>query len=345
MPIRGLSQLAFLVVVVLLVPLTLRQSREVEREDSKRDLTADLPKEIAALKRKKPDVVFVGNSMLFTRILRDEFESLSGLSNRFLTNPGSASACWYLFLKNILIPSEHRPEVVVIFFRDQVLTWPEFRTGSYFASYVDSLQSDDEPVMDRVLYDSQNSRGLPGKMARAVKSLYGIDNQPERYQDKFNDLALDLSSLGQGKGARREYMNDRFSLEHLRHDLPADDIADLTARGSGAVPQEFDSSPDASFLPHILDIADEHDLKLIFYRVKKRVDVDGARPPSPDLRPYLDDLKNYVESRGAAYVDETPDLIPVEWYADGDHIGREWRDEYTQMFWEKNRSLFPMKPE
>ncbi len=93
----------------------------------------------------------------------------------------------------------------------------------------------------------------------------------------------------------------------------------------------------------MLDLADEHGIRIAFYRVKMREDVDGNRPPMPDLPEYLSDLQNYIESRGGLYFDETGDEIPAGWYADGDHIARDRRIVYTQHFWEKVKGAFKEK--
>ncbi len=341
--LRGYLQSALFLLVVLSAPLVLWAMREQDRPGTKRHQSADLAAERARLSGENPDVLFIGNSMLYTRIARREFRKLSGRTNLFLSNAATASACWYLYLKNIVAPSGVRPEVIFVFFRDEMLTWPEYRTGSFYTDYFESLQADEEPVVERVLYASQRDRrGLPFHVANGVRSVYGIRGQPERMQKKLHDLALDLTSLGSdGKRSRRGYMNGRFSLENLRPDLGGDDAKLATRREAYDGPQRFDPSPDASFLPHMIDIADEAGFRLCFYRVKKREDVDGTRPPTPWLPGYLEELRAYVESRGALLFDETADPVPAAWYSDGDHIALEHRVEYTRMFWKKVGGAFP----
>jgi hypothetical protein len=334
--LRAYLQLAFVLLVALSAPLILRYAIEQEDPDSQRHQQADLAAERERLRDYGPEVLFVGNSMLYTRIDRKEFRRLSNSRNLFVTNAATASACWYLYLKNVIAPSGAKPETVFVLFRDEILSWPEYRTGSFYTDYLESLQLPDEPVLGKVLYASQhNRRGLTFDIASGVQSIYGIDHQPAYFQRKLRNIALDITPLGAGKRERRAHMNDIFSLENLRRDLGGDDAALVTKRDSSESPTRFDPSKDASFLPHMIDVADEAGFRLCFYRVKTREDVDGTRSAKPLFSRYMEDLRTYIESRGALLIDESADPIPAEWYADGDHIAREHRTEYTQMFWEK----------
>jgi hypothetical protein len=342
--LRSFLQLTLFVLIPLTVPLFLHTMRETEKADSKRTQKTELADEQNRLSSEPPEVLFVGNSMVFSRIEREEFGRLSGRVDRFLTNAGSASACWYLYFKNIIVPSGIKPEMTFIFFRDEVLTWPEFRTGTFYQSYLDSLRREDEPVLDEVLFGAREARATLGfRVSNSVMSFYGIDLQPERLQSSLNDLSLDATALGSDKRPRRLYMNQRFGLERLRRDLAADDVQSLTERSGGEAPTKFDASLKASFLPHIIDIAQANGLPLCFYRVKKRVDVNGTREPAPYLPQYLSDLRAYLDSRGVAFIDESNDPIPDELYGDGDHILRRKRAEYTRLFWEKVKELLPPK--
>ena len=340
--LRGFLQLAVFLCIVALFPLLLRPLTERQDAGSKRTQQTELTKEQEVLREANPEVLFVGNSMVFTRIDRREFSNLSGRDNHFLTNAGSASACWYLYLKNIIGPSGIKPEMVFIFFRDQMLTWPEFRTESYFAAYVESLQLPEEPVVSRVLNASKTERqGARYHFTKGVNALYGINGQPERFQSTIRDLAMDVTPLGSGKRPRRMYMNGVFHLENLRRDLGAGDIV---GRRADEAPIYFSASPEVSFLPHMLDVVEELGLKVCFYRVKKRMDVNGTRPDSPYVEAYLGELQKYLKERGALYIDETGDEISEAWYGDGDHIARDKRTVYTQFFWEKVKEVLPAKP-
>ncbi|MFP6874101.1 MAG: hypothetical protein VCA55_11395 [Verrucomicrobiales bacterium] len=115
----GLLQLAFFLVITVITPLLLRLEKGYNYNYPKyvHGLVDDLRSE-------NPQILLIGNSMLYSRIDIDELERLSGKRVGFLAKGGSASACWYLYLKNIVAPSGVQPEQVIIFFRDRVYLLP-----------------------------------------------------------------------------------------------------------------------------------------------------------------------------------------------------------------------------
>jgi hypothetical protein len=59
------------------------------------------------------------------------------------------------------------------------------------------------------------------------------------------------------------------------------------------------------------------------------------------MRRYIGDLQAYVESHGARFHDDTGDpAMTLEMYEDGDHIARQWRTYYTELFFNRLHSLF-----
>jgi hypothetical protein len=92
----------------------------------------------------------------------------------------------------------------------------------------------------------------------------------------------------------------------------------------------------------MLAAAREHNLRLCFVRVLRRP-VDGQPPPeSPELQRYVRDLREFVTRGGAVFIDDRDDPALARLaYADGDHISRDARDEYTRRFWTKIQSLAP----
>jgi hypothetical protein len=157
------------------------------------------------------------------------------------------------------------------------------------------------------------------------------------------------------RGARRLELNEHFSLDRLRHDLgddsgnggkipdasqpdgPADTTDSLPPPDPGMyaqAPSVFDPSPAASFLPHFIALAARHDIRLHFHRVKRRPDANGQRPDLPVFRRYMDDLQAYLKREGCAYSDESGDReLALDWYQDGDHLNRSFREPFARKFW------------
>ena len=140
---RGVVRLVAIVVAAALLPLLWRpamsylSTREAEPSylpalEASRVRTEFRPGRITDLQRVQPSYVFIGDSMLGTRIDAAYLASLIGQDVMFLDRAGTGSAYWYLAFKNLLIPSGVRPKVVFFFFRDLNMTDPLFRlTGNF----------------------------------------------------------------------------------------------------------------------------------------------------------------------------------------------------------------------
>jgi hypothetical protein len=133
-----------------------------------------------------------------------------------------------------------------------------------------------------------------------------------------------------------DQLNERFGLAHLR---PMD-AADMQATEDREA--DFDRFVEDSTLPLMLRDARNAGLTLLLVRVQRRP-LHG-RPPeqSPALRRYVTRLHNYVEARGGVFMDDTGDPAQtLDMYEDGDHLSRDGRRRYTEMFAVRLRQRFP----
>jgi hypothetical protein len=69
----------------------------------------------------RPSVIFLGNSMLGEGIDTNLFQKQTDIKAMKIYTGGAASAWWYTIFKNSIVEAEHKPKLVVIFFRDQFL--------------------------------------------------------------------------------------------------------------------------------------------------------------------------------------------------------------------------------
>ncbi|MCC2670472.1 MAG: hypothetical protein K0Q72_2943, partial [Armatimonadetes bacterium] len=130
--------------------------------------------------------------------------------------------------------------------------------------------------------------------------------------------------------------NASFAVRHLRPDLPSELAATEDAQA-----EPFSPDPDASFLPHLLELAGRHRLRLCLVRVKRRPNQGNIRTQDPDLRRYVAELKSYVQGSGHYFHDETDDAaLTLDTYQDGDHLHEQARVPYTRHFRRRLASLF-----
>ena len=85
------------------------------------------------LNEEQPQVFLLGDSMLDPAVDGKAVEEALGKKTYAISLPGTASTIWYVMIKNNIMVAEHKPETLVIFFRDSMMTVPGYRvTGRYF---------------------------------------------------------------------------------------------------------------------------------------------------------------------------------------------------------------------
>jgi hypothetical protein len=280
---------------------------------------------IANLQYGNPPWVFIGDSMMGTRIDPIHLGEISGTGDRpvgFLYHASTGPTWWYLAFKNQLVASGIKPRCVFFFFRDTNLTDTLWRLKGHYGRALDRVARDSEPELDAII--AARMRGGWSPLYRALNTVYEVDvaslwmtplvhkwflrwrYPDERSRDRFEQAA-----------------ENAFALDLLRSDVPSD-LAD-------SVDPDFARDLPTSVLPLILDLAEEQKLHLCFVRVQRRP--ENGRPPQESLalRRYVADLSAYVQSRGASFRDDTADPeMTLDLYGDGDHVGD--RRRYTEIF-------------
>jgi len=281
-----------------------------------------------------PQVVLIGDSMLGTRIDPEVLERLSDVPNFVNILEGSASARWYLYLKNYLADSGVRPKHVVVFFRDRYLTDPVFRTSAQYQELLHQSMKADEPVVTRLLEGQDTTRFA--KVAKFFEWLYPSQQLRERVADYVVLRAQKLTDNLTADGTDFDVALDRtFDIDLLRSDMPSELASENLNQAA------FDPSPEMSFLPHIVELAKKNGWHLTFYRVKRRPQEGDHRKDDSELVDYIANLRAYLEANGADLVDVTnDDSLGMDYYSDGDHVSETMRPRYTEQFFERNRGLF-----
>ncbi len=291
---------------------------------------------LAQVRARKPEYVFIGDSMLLTRLDPARFGELEhDAPVQVLAGHGLSSAGWFLMLQNFVVAADHQPRMVFIFFRDYALSWPYFRTTGTYREKMEPYMRDHEPVLDLVW--SQAAQTTRSRIHSALERIYPIQRRRTEAQDVLRNTALTLAPKPWKRQERLlEEVNDVFELDNLRKDVPVE-LSDTDS----PEPDRFDSSPTASFVPHIIDLAKKNNLRVCFYRVKRRPPGRALRRDDPpDLVHYLRTLEDYVESRGMVFFDASDDVREhVGMYADGDHIAEEYRTQWTDIFHDQVQPL------
>ncbi|MBF0139030.1 MAG: hypothetical protein HQL74_01995 [Magnetococcales bacterium] len=336
--------LGILVVGLLVIPaLTGRDAIHPPYDESR----------LIAIREVSPDYLFLGNSMLASRIdHRALSQRLGGAKSVSFTLGGVFSPHWYLWLKNDVIPSGIRPRRVFIFFREDDLTSP-YRSVSQPDDIKNLLRASrgKEEELERVL---AQHRDFKEAIEHILMQIYPI-------QLKHSDMSWLLDSWafvpilpGYGKAvlarmigeketpqqyqrfleARRRFKEDlRYRLFKPSELRPMNSESGTRGVKVTEEPFNFYSRLPNSLLPEMIRLNRQHHLNLVFFMVKPRPGGDGTIQQPKALAAYTKDLKQWLEDNGAGFYDSNPDLFPgPDDYYDQWHVRDEVKEKFTQYF-------------
>lgn len=318
----GLTALA-LGLVVLLSRIAPPEPRQPFNEELKR-----------RLRRMKPDVVLLGNSMVNSRFSEPELERLLAPRRAAVIGVGgSKSAFWYLALKNVILPAS-KPREILLFYRRRELTTPWDRATGPEHRRLDRVTPEDDPFVEEVLaprWDEPVARigWLLGRVA-PVSRLHAL------VEPRLDDVASSTARLlsgASGRAPEKRALASVFAVGKLRS---SDIEPSLTKEEHGS----FADALPRSFLPAIVELATSAGVKLTFVRVRTRQDALGLRPRRRKGG-YEDQLERYLRKRGAEHLDMTgDDWETISLFGEGDHIAPRHRRRYTRLFVEHHRKVF-----
>ncbi len=290
------------------------------------------------LARDRPVDVFIGNSMLYTRIDPATWEREVGARAQLLAISNTFAPHWYLQLKNHVAASAHRPRTVFVFFQDQQLT--EVSLASPAARY--ALSHEVEPAFAALAHRPCHS--LRQRFDATVERVVGAALPLTRRRGAYPLAHVVDAWLGPGffdgqePFAFRQQTNALFDLANLRHL-----VVPFEAGREVAVedPADFDRLVGCSLLPAMLDVADQAGLSLVFVRIQNRPRAHQPPAQTDNLTRYLGWLSTFVTARGARLIDLRGVIdAPLSMYSYGSHIDEDSTAEYTRRFAQTWRKVF-----
>jgi hypothetical protein len=288
---------------------------------------------------KKADYIFVGNSMLGTRIDEKTLDARLGKDCCYILWTGGAESAWeHQALKNEVIPAAHRPKVVFVFFRDAYLTRVNYRANDAYWWKIERLSHDQEPELMRAM---RESRTWQERLEYELGLLYPIQKRREVADYALEWLAGQCVAPGRtpyGAAPVANRYNELFVLDRLKNIETADDAA---AGQDDASIYDFDARLPHSLLPSMIKLAKDAGIALVFVRVQRRPMADGPPPQAPELVRYVAKLRSYLAGNGVGFYDFTGDPeLTLDRYLDGDHIRAAWKPESTELFLRRLQNYF-----
>jgi len=285
-----------------------------------------------------PELAIIGNSMVSQRMdlkaLRRECRPLQ-LST--LAVGGSECLHWYFAFKNIFAASTPPPKLVCLVFRDFDFTEVAAESSGPQMRRIRALmRPDDAPV----LATAQSKGQMPGWK----RWIFDHFVAPNRLAERHNTNAAQL--VGALSGSNDERVLEQANLLFSPVNLRSDTLDAGGQRNASLVSRELDFTTDDadSLLGKFLTIARERQIKLVFYRVKRRPDhADGVtRVQSAGMRAYMKTFAQWAQANGCGFIDETDDpAITESQFQDGDHLAEEHYLANAKRFLARLRPYFP----
>ena len=285
----------------------------------------------------QPEVVLLGDSVLDSIVNEKRLGILTEKRVYKLAIHGSASAIWYLSIKNNIITARHKPDYVVVFFRGTMLTTPEFRTTGTYQVLIDELSGPDDQLLIDLAY---------------VRQMNWVDRTLDQYFPFYAYRQLVRNSLED----KIKYPLLKFLFHYEKTDVDnAVDVVfgDPNIALLGAIINnsesnlyqsdklDFDDQLPQSFLPETIRLCRENDIQLVFVRTKtEQYYPRGIQ--SAEMNRYLDSLINYLDRRGVMFIDfgSDPRLTP-EYFSDPIHMTEEGQRVFTEVLAEKMNNVIP----
>jgi hypothetical protein len=285
------------------------------------------------IEEKRPQVVLMGDSTLGASVNPAQLGELTEKSIYSISIPGSASALWYLILKNNIAEAAYKPQYLLVVFRDTILTAPGYRVhGSYFDLVDEYADSNDHLLM-------QNS-------------FVGLMNPLEMAAEKYFPLYVARTEIRQGIDSKIRYFAPAITGCHVDctdqalaevfvgADLEPGALMDAVGAAESYLytPDQFDfdNQVEQSYLPEMVRIANENNIKLVLVRIK--VETHGR---DPKLDAYMDSLKSYVHENNAFMLDYGNDpWLTHDLFLDSIHLNPQGQIVFTQMVADGFNELF-----
>jgi hypothetical protein len=281
------------------------------------------------LQTRPAEVLFLGNSLAGWGVDPELFESLTGRRTGMLRAGASASAWWYLVLENFVVRAKPKPGTVVLCFGDNSLTLTTLLVGEQAMNRVERLLDEEDARSQQLVGETSRSPSL--ELLRRHWPLVGARGDVrERVEAAVKGYVATVAR--RAPGDLEAALAQTFDLREK--DIAVIDRKELEARiDMDPRLYDFERMKERSFLPDILDLADAHDLPIVFVRMPLSPKfAEQRRPREAALDRYLEQLESYLRRRGFALLDfGTVPGLGEHHFAVGDHLNDAGRALFTRL--------------
>lgn len=280
----------------------------------------------------KPHVVLIGDSTLEDSINEALLTAELGYPTYRIGKPGSASAVWYLILKNQIATSDFKPKQLVIFSRASMLTTPDYRTtGKYEKTIVELALPEDNLVTERAYQSQMNPIeqnldryfplfGYRAYLRKSIENLlkYHVPHQILAARPK--DVENALGNVFDNQFGSRELVELNNMITMAETYLHEEERLDFYAQ----LPN--------SFLPEIVRLCRENDIQLTFVYTQTIYE-DQDPKTTRLLNAYRNDLFAYAAKNNIQVLDYLGDeRVQEDFFNDPVHMNEYGQHRFTEIF-------------
>ncbi len=288
------------------------------------------------LETQKAEIVLMGDSVLREGIDPSQFKALTGEEPLHVAIPGSSSALWYAIIKNNIAISAHQPRYLFLFFRDTMLTTPDYRvTGKYF-TMLDEFASPADTLI--VQYAYINSMNWAEKLLERYVPLYGNRTDLRNSVEYRLKYTLPFRLLRCGEVCVDRAMEDVFADNKMASILKERAVSEGEDYLYENKNLDFNNQVSRSFLPEMIRLLQEKKVQLVLVQVKTTRFRAASRPIF--LNNYLADLQQYATAHNVLYLSFADDeRLKDAYFVDQIHLSDEGQKVFTTLFSEAIRPI------
>lgn len=282
---------------------------------------------IDALDEQQPEILLLGDSMLAPAVDETVVQEQLGKKTMMISLPGTASTIWYLMIKNNIVLAEHKPNYLVVFFRDSMMTVPGYRVSGRYFEQIDEFASPKDTLLIQRAYINQMTP-LDKIMERYVP-LYGSRWTIRRSIDYYIRHALGQTVLHCNPTCTDKAMEAVFSANNLDVTFLSDAIAASDEYIYADEALNFDQQVGKSFLPEFIRLCKENDIQLILVRMPiLRYEEPGTEPKG--LSTYIQGLAQYLKANNVPFFDFDQKELTGEYFTDELHLNKKGEGIFTR---------------
>jgi hypothetical protein len=276
----------------------------------------------------QPEIVFIGDSTLRWGVDENVVSASLGRKIEKIGIQGSASALWYLLIKNNILQADHRPNMILLFFRDTMLTDPAYRVyGDYFLK-IDEYGNDSNQTLINKAYSTPLSQ--VDRFLLRFLPLYAERANIQNWVNSWLQPLLSGSIARCDETCIEDAKASVFAFERLNPEVYSHDVEATETQLYTLDKLLFNRQYPNSFLPDIITLCKWYRVDLVLVRLGTTRFADKADEPFL-LQNYLRELASKMEQEGVTFLEWDYNAVPLSGYRDSVHLNPEGRDIYTNL--------------